>query len=359
MTQPSSEPRPEPGDGRSDAGPVDPTTGASGTVEEHQEAEARPDDAQGGIPTHSSSQPNDDSRAASHPIRDLGVLVTVLGLTSYALARVTIDAFLGPFNLAFSDVGLQYSDIVASGALLTVVTAGVVLPAYVVANSRWKRALPRLIRVLPESVYDILLSIAIFCILLALSFGFAWITRPTSEGATPFESVAPIVNVFLLIVASGLGILVMVASFVTIRRRLNELGTPDTGHPYSGNHMMQYAGGLAAAVIVLVPLLVFCHLKGTQYANQALRGERVSVDILGVHLPGIRARPVYLFAPAGSEPLGAQCYLLLGQSEGFVVLYDPRAKQIDRHSIDPVSITESLTQTACPRKSPSGEGAIR
>jgi flagellar biogenesis protein FliO len=268
-------------------------------------------------PVSSSSEVKSTATDRQRLISDGGFIASVLafvGLLSYGVGRFSIDGFLGEFHLTFQDLGLQYTDIVASGALVMIPVLAIAVVVYL--------GVKRLVSYFPSDASRArvaALGITAYVLSVMLLVGAYLLIV---SGNNDIQMPAPVNSVLLVILSAILSLLVFDAL-----RFIDKAMTPKARRERSNFwRMMDFSAGPLSAVVIVGCVFWGAHERGQAYAVQLQAKQEVDVSLYGLHFLGIRARPVQIYEASTKGRLtrpSHRCLLYMGENGGTVVFYDP------------------------------------
>ncbi len=289
-------------------------------------------------------------------ILDFGLGLTILALLSYCLAWFLIDGFLVPFNLSFDEVGLDYSKLVAVGALFILPCAIPLVIVYRVADSVWRKIAPRLRDALPAA--------GPLGIMMAVHFIVAAVLLTLATLAANALDLLPIPGQDRDQLGSVLRFAILGATIAFIfslwlakpaRDFLQNAWKPvstivrsEPAKPVGG--AWRLFGGLGAGLLLLAAFCMTAYSVGNYYSGVVTDGRRLNVTLAGLRLPGLAAKPVRVETPDG-KPLhnlpSSDCMLLLGERGETIILFDHSTASIYRLSTQTVFTVEKVESAAC------------
>jgi hypothetical protein len=326
--------------------------------------------------SHVSNPPPVDDRPPPRRrgIGGVGTVLTFLGLASYGMARFMVDGYLAPFRLSYGDVGLEYTDLVANGAVFAVPVAfGIGLVYWRDDVRSWLR-LPRgQLRILAVLV---VVNVGLIFSLFLLAVGIDQLLRLLSPSIVAQDLLAQAITLFLLVFVG-----VVSAAFIhessqfmsrmgRIRAAARQRRPGPQRESTSPAEQSERSGFDGLAIVLSVAMVIAScvafHAIGSHFATAVQDGRRVHFSLLGVGMPGLRAEPVALYKPDNATPLSPEpaafepgeqplpialepeeCVLFLGSTDGTAIFYWPRGHAVLRFAVESISIKEQLGKAKC------------
>ena len=288
--------------------------------------------------------------------------LTLLGLASYSIARAIVDGFLGRLGLNYQDVGLQYTDLVANGALFTL-PIGIGFGAFLAFREVQPRMAVyrrRVLLVFILMIVNVTATLSFFVLSMIAESALQRLIL-NNKGSS---SVSVLLTLVVLVSTGVFGMWVIVDSAILARRLW-----PSTrsGRPTEPTISMSPLPAQINATIVLMTMgliLAFCiagHSYGQHLAGEVKDRQAVAARFLGLKVPGLRAQPSLLIGvnsiPASSNPNNSampfsvpgkeECLLFLGGSDGVNILFRPSTGDIVRVAAESAAVSVLVGRTGC------------
>jgi hypothetical protein len=281
--------------------------------------------------------------------QDIGLQLTLIGLFCYGVARFAVDAFLYRFDLTLGDVGLGYSELLAPVAFLAVA----VFMVGTVLLLAWWAIIPRLTPEVEEidmikrerstrAALILALSLVIDALFVAMWIGFFYLFGRVLLLLHASGASSDILR-YIFGIATGATVLTYVV--IDLAHGLRILATTTRDKSEESSQSRQPLFRAAGAAVTLSLILVAAHQYGLNEAERAASGERITVHVLGITMPGLEAHPgtVRVNFPGDILALGGNseaCLIRLVESGGFVIFHDKRRNTTVRLPSLDVSVTD-------------------